>query len=186
MDFYVSRGGYASLLSFVQDYGYVVEADDAAHIAYERDTLLVLKLVHLESGREINIVTVLEGHAVNGITQFHSTLVMNYIGWYGIVSLYPDWTLAKKGLIVRDTERTLLCFEKYRQRGFEIAASNTGLGEDGVDHWCEESFGCPKTKRNLLDKYCAFLPFRGMEGDLGYFERDAVAWFLDVKCGYTL
>jgi len=101
LDFYVSRGGYASLLSFVQDYGYVVEADDAAHIAYERDTLLVLKLVHLESGREINIVTVLEGHAVNGITQFHSTLVMNYIGWYGIVSLYPDWTLAKKGLIVR-------------------------------------------------------------------------------------
>ena len=46
LDFYVSPGGYASLLSFVQDHGYAVEADAADCFAYERDTLLVLKLVH--------------------------------------------------------------------------------------------------------------------------------------------
>ena len=186
LDFYVSRGGYTSLLAFVHDYGYAVEADGADCLAYERDTLVVLKLVHTEMGQEINIITVLDGHVVNGITQFHSTLVMNYIGWYGVVSLYPDWTMARKGLIVRETAKTKECFEKYKQRGFDIVSSNTLLGDDEIDHWCAEGPDCPKTERHLLDKHCAFLPFKGMEGNLDYFETVSTSWSLNVKCAYLL
>jgi len=167
LDFYISPGSYASVLSFMQDHSYTVKADAANCLVYKRDTLLVLKLVHLEFGQEINIVTVLKGHVIRGITQFRSTLVMNYIGWYGIVS-YPEWMFAKKGLILRETENTAQCFEKYKQRGFDIMASNTLLADEEVDHWSEEGPECPKTKHHLLDKHCMFLPFKGMDGTLEY------------------
>jgi hypothetical protein len=182
LDFYVLPRGYASLLAFVQLSGYAVNAK--RDLCRERDTAVAINLVHPDSEQEINIVAVLEEHVVHAVAKFHSTLVMNYVAWYGLVSLYPDWTFAKRGLIVKETPETIPALEKYRGRGFVMAASNTSLINDDLDHWCEMGPECPKTKRDLLDKHCLFAPFRGMAGELGQFEQDPT-WALTVRCGYA-
>jgi len=188
LDFYVLPRGYSLFLSFVLDQGYVVEPDRDLSLAYERDALLVLKLVHTDSGKELNVVTVLAGHVVHGITGFHSTLVMNYVAWYGVVSLYPRWTSAKKGLIIRETATTTECFEKYRARGFMCAKSNDILCNSNLgvpEHLCQISLGCAKTTRYLLDGNCDFQPFWGLSENLAHFEQRDMSWVLPIPCVYT-
>ena len=101
LDFYVLPNGYSLLLAFILNHGYVVEPDRDLCLAYKWDTILVLKLVNLESNKEINI-TILAAHVVYGITVFHSTLVMNYVAWYargiwnvekipGSVNFFKPW-----------------------------------------------------------------------------------------------
>jgi len=170
LDFYVLQDGYVSLLEFVQHHGYRTEANCGIPVACEKDAAPVQRLVHLQSKKEIKIVTILAQHVVQGITNFHSSLVMNYIAWYGIVSLYPEWTLAKKGLIVKDTSKTLQCFEKYKTRGFTVDRNNTVLDDTDYEHWCEMTPDCPNTCRNLLDGYCFFVSFVDLDGDLEEFE----------------
>jgi len=183
LDFYVLPSGYAPLLAFTQRSGYVVNSERA--LAQERDTVLALNLVYPDSEREINIVVALEGHIVHTIAKFHSTLVMNYVAWYGLVSLYPEWTFGKRGLIIRETPKTIPALERYRDLGFGMAASNTSLINGELEHWCKMGPECPRTERHLLDEHCVFVPFRGMAGDLGQFEHSPISWALPVECRYA-
>lgn len=84
--------------------------------------------------------------------------------------------------------KTLQCFEKYRERGFDLALSNTLLQDNDYDHWCEVGPECPKMRRRLLDGHCAFTAFGGLDERLELFERDSVSWCLSmtVSCDYTM
>ena len=52
--------------------------------------------VHPVSASHVDIV-VLAKNGVEEVTKFHSTIDMNYITYYGMVSLCPSWTLRSVG-----------------------------------------------------------------------------------------
>ena len=143
LDFYVAARGFASVLSFVQKFGYEIDSPDIASGQYDSLQLIVIKLVHRVSKKSINVVTNLKGHVVGMITQFHSTLVMNYIAFYGVVSLYPYWTLRREGLMIQDTWSTRACFAKYKNRGFRITKYMSELAKSLPEHDCTKDPYCP-------------------------------------------
>ena len=53
-------------------------------------------------------------------TKFHSTVVMNYITYYGVVSLYPSWMMSGVGTIVKKGDEKCGCIQKYRDCGYTI------------------------------------------------------------------
>jgi len=122
VDFYVRKKGFSILLKYIIDCGYVFPKPNSSHTS----TLTVSKSSHLSSkigsnynsvGRlaivlemhhhsspsiKINIVLCCGSHLVTAISRFHSMIVMNYLAWYGLVSLYPHWTMDSVGVINRN------------------------------------------------------------------------------------
>ncbi|KAF9540522.1 hypothetical protein CPC08DRAFT_770780 [Agrocybe pediades] len=95
----------------------------------------------------INVISVPpDVSPIQAIVEFHSTLVMSFVSWYGLVCLYPRLTLQKRGLVLQDTERTRKCFLKYRERGFFFC-------EEQVDDTTLDA------QRSLFDEDVLFLPF---------------------------
>ena len=71
-------------------------------------------------------------HILTTITQFHSTAVMNYISFYGIVCLYPEWTLRRYALVTR---RNVPCriVDKYRAQGFKMVFMSAELAKYNLE-----------------------------------------------------
>ncbi|KAJ2911883.1 hypothetical protein MD484_g8534, partial [Candolleomyces efflorescens] len=87
--------------------------------------------------------------------KFHSTPVMNYLSFHGLVCLY-DITLYKMGIAnyCEDVPRRVqACYDKYRDRGFDIWQH---LEED---HICKIDGCCPQTVRSLFDKDVVHIRF---------------------------
>jgi hypothetical protein len=185
IDFYVLPFGFAAVLQFVERHGYLIVPYDHASQDYINKRLVVVRLLHSVSGKSINIITGCEDHVVKIITRFHSTLVMNYVSWFGLVVLYPVWTLNKVGLVTTDTPSTRKCFAKYAERGYALSREVRLLTRPMEDHVCGEDPYCPTTKRSLHDGHCFVEPF---DVDEFEFEReeDDVAWALSVKCSFDM
>jgi len=98
---------------------------------------------------------------VEHITKFHSKIVMNYMSWNSLVSLYSDWMLQKKGLITVDNLISWPCIKKYENQGFVLLSDNKDVAGESSPHSCEITAECLKTTRNLHDNECTFLPFKG-------------------------
>ena len=96
IDFYVPPMGLAQLLKFVLAHGYELTTPTLGEKKYP--SRLVLKLLHPVLAACVDIV-VLAKHVVEEVTKFHSTIVMNYVTYYGVVSLYPTWTMARMGAV---------------------------------------------------------------------------------------
>jgi len=127
-----------------------------------------------DDGEKIDVIGTTD-HVLATITQFHSTIVMNYISSHGIVSLYPAWTMQRNGLA---TKRNMPCrtVDKYRARGFKIAYTTAELAKYNANHVCGEDICCPKTKRYLLDGLSLFIPFDDKGTDICTLED--VGWIL--------
>jgi len=173
IDFYVPIRGFPRLLIFAMQYGYSLVPWDW-ETEYDVLCHTVVKLVHPASGKSINII-VCPAHVVGTITQFHSTLVMNYIAWYGVVSLYPSWTMQRVGLIVNDTPANERCFQKYRDRGFK-------LERRVKDIVCDYN-GRP-VLRYVNDKHCSVLYFDKPDTFSRY--ESPFSWSLPLKCAYDI
>ncbi|KAF9536194.1 hypothetical protein CPC08DRAFT_771685 [Agrocybe pediades] len=65
----------------------------------------------------VNLFYVRHGSSICPIVQAHSTFLMNYIAWYGVVCLYPDMTLQKMGVALDDSPNAIACYDKYKDRG---------------------------------------------------------------------
>ena len=87
---------------------------------------MILTLKYKNEDMKIDLITTTEAQVLNTITRFHSTVVMNYIAFYGIVCLYPNWTLRKIGLTTEENISSEIV-NKYRLRGFEIASTSSEL-----------------------------------------------------------
>ena len=184
LDFYVTAFGFSGILEFVLNHGYKIEPNVFSNQYSANPHLIVVKLAHPVSQKTINIMTCLESHVIGMITAFHSTLVMNFVSWYGLVSLYPDWTLRSVGLIINDTPSTRVCFQKYSERGFVLYQNICDLAPFTPQHRCREDPCCPATQRSLLTD-CLLKPFRGCSNDLA--EHDApVRWILPLACKWKL
>ncbi|KAF9549487.1 hypothetical protein CPC08DRAFT_729341 [Agrocybe pediades] len=125
IDFYVSERNEAMLVACLQVFGYHEIPTPVPDYLPPKPSIIMhvstyaRHVVPDATPTTINIICRNSRfHCLNSITGFHSTLVMNMITWYGIVCLYPKWTIAKQGLIVIDTPKTRRCFAKYEGRGY--------------------------------------------------------------------
>jgi hypothetical protein len=183
LDFYVSSPGYSYVLRFIEDFGYKIVPNPLPVGEYDSGRLVVTKLVHPVSQRSINVITSTHdlGTPADIITTFHSTLVMNYIAYHGVIALYPEWTLNNKGLILNDNPNNWACFAKYEHRNFNLYRDINELEEPSRSHCCQESPYCPLTKRSLHDGFCFYEPFPGSDRGVGCYERN-VKWTLSGEC----
>ena len=136
LDIYVNAKGFIAILGFLMDHGYQVVMPQP-HYAHRKDyhptNILTLKRDGVEE--KIDLIRT-EVHVLTAITEFHSTAVMNYIAFYGIVCLYPEWTMQRSRLVTgRNVPYEIL--DKYRRRGFNIAHTLGELAKHNINHNCQ-------------------------------------------------
>jgi hypothetical protein len=158
LDIYVNEKGLAGILTFLTNHRYQIVTPRPRY-AFEKKypgSKIILTLKR-DDGEKIDVIGTTD-HVLATITQFHSTVVMNYISSHGIVSLYPEWTMRKNGLV---TKRNMpwRIIDKYRARGFKIAYTTAELAKYNANHDCGEHICCPKMKRYLRDGLSLFIPF---------------------------
>ena len=184
IDFYVLPPGFAAVLKYIEDHGYQIKPYDRSLCNYFHQNIVVIKLVHPISHKCINVTTGLDNHVVKLITHFHSTLVMNYLSWFGLVNLYPEWTLQKCGLIVTDTPASRTCHAKYVDRGYTFYCDIFELTQPLEEHVCPLNPYCPTSPRSLHDGHCLVEPFNSNRSDFQNSERD-MTWLLPVPCSFN-
>jgi hypothetical protein len=134
------------------------------HFSYARQGMAIKNVVKmhrtLPSGR-IAVVNVLESSSDSAVTPvflFHSTLVMSYVAFHGLVIPYPLGYLEGQGYVNVPSrpmkEKTSMALKKYRDRGFTILDSM-----EGIPHMCGRNSSCPATLRSLLDGQTAHYLF---------------------------
>ena len=174
IDFYVMPPGYHVLLVYLQRCGYQIERHHTSHYPSLRQIRSVHFLHSEESFQCINIIVCEGPHALSTISHFHSTLVMNYISYYGVVCLYPMWTMLNFGFINRDNDVTTdHCLSKYIRRGFKFSRT-LGRGQKTLN---PPSTHSKNAVRNLHDEDVLFIPFNSLANDIRKFD-NAVSWKL--------
>lgn len=173
IDFYVMPPGYRVLLAYLQRCGYKIERCHTSLYPSLRQIRSVHFLHSEESFQCINIIVCEGSHALSTISHFHSTLVMNYISHYGVVCLYPMWTMLNVGFVNRDNDdATDVCLSKYIHRGFKFSRT-LGRGQTALTS-CTHS---KNAVRNLHDEDVLFIPFSSLANDIRKFD-NAVLWKL--------
>jgi len=183
INFYVLPPGFPAVLKYIEDYGYKIRPYDRALLNYFHQNIVVVRLVHPISHKSVNLMTGLDSHVVKFVTRFHSTLVMNYLSWFGLVVLYPEWTLNKRSLIVTDTLASQRCVMKYVDCGYALYHNVLELTELLEEHVCQVNLYCPILTHFLHNGHCfveAFEPdgfnFEAQEHDM--------SWSLPVSCSF--
>lgn len=179
------------LLSFLSSHGYcVVTSMDSDYFmstpfANNNSTAIqcIYKLARLttEQHPTINVIVSKTASELQPIFEFHSTIVMNFIAWYGLVCLYPSLTLCGRGLINHCPipDRIIPCLQKYFNRGFDLRI-DVDTWEDTSPHFCGLFASCPTRIGTLLGESIFFLPF-----DYGNILSDFVdnlSWELRIRC----
>jgi hypothetical protein len=192
LDIYVNANGFAEMLVFLMDHGYklVIPRQNYGLTKEYPESTIVLTLKRNGTGegetRKIDLIgtTERDAHPLTAITQFHSTAAMNYIAFYGIVCLYPEWTMRRNGLVTRRNVPSEI-LNKYRDRGFNMAYTSAELVKYDSNHNCGEHICCPRMKRHLLDQWSLFVPFNEGDGDIRLYEwkeKEGIQWMLgEVK-----
>lgn len=180
LDIYVNAKGLAGMISFLTNHGYQV-VTPRPHYAHEKKYLgsKIIMTLKRDDGEKIDVIGTTD-HVLATITQFHSTIVMNYISSHGIVSLYPEWTMRGNGLVTK-TNTPWRTVDKYRARGFKIAYTVAELAKYNANHDCGEDICCPKTKRHLRDGLSLFIPFDDKGADICMLEdvdKTKLGWIL--------
>ena len=175
IDIYVTSENIAAILAFLLEQGYKL-VTKTTEKRYATTVTLSLKY---NGGEKIDLIVTTESHVVHAITRFHSTCVMNYIAYYGIVCLYPHWTMRDIGF-VRKGKVDQQAIYKYRGRGFAMVDTASKLPDYEANHMCGRHHCCPKAKRELCDHVTFCIPFEE-EGQNIYTEegRGRVGWILD-------
>ena len=189
VDFYVPRRGLAQILKFILTHGYDLTvptlgkgnrsvSTDQAHGNENYPSRIVLKLAHLASDSRVDIIVPLK-NVVEEVTNFHSTVVMNYITHYGVVSLYPSWTMNGLGMIVRKEAEKNGCIQKYRDRGYTMVNDLSLLPMGQTSQSLEL-----QAKRSTFDDETLFIPFDDviLTKSLSTFETRAFTWTLGKTC----
>lgn len=186
LDIYVTAPGFAAMLVFLRSEGYEIQVPPygSAQAKYPASMVVLTleKRQPADSSKMINLIGTTEKHVVLAITQFHSTTVMNYISYYGMVCLYPEWTFRNIGLVLRSNassgEREAIA--KYEARGYKMVYGSADLPKYDKAHTCCIDKGCPRTPRQLLDGDSLFLPFydTGKRYKMEEEERMAIQWSL--------
>ncbi|KAG2108802.1 hypothetical protein BD769DRAFT_1365826 [Suillus cothurnatus] len=122
----------------------------------EYDNNAIKRVVKLKNGKKkIDVMVTHWNCAIIPILQFHSTLVMNCVTAHTIVSMYPDWTCARKGFVHpqmylndKSNTHTVEALMKYTHRGFKLFSEPFEIEQ----HECNSSATCPHTMRTTIDQ----------------------------------
>jgi hypothetical protein len=167
LDIYVNARYLTAMLVFLSNHGYQVVTPQP-HYAHKKkypNSKTILTLKRDGEGEKIDLVGTTDAHVLATITRFHSTPVMNYIASYGIVCLYPEWTMRRNGLVTRRNVPYKI-LDKYRGRGFKIAYTSADLAKYDTNHDCGKHICCPRMRRNLRDGLSLFVPFDDRATDI--------------------
>ena len=173
IDFYVMLSGYHLLMTYLQHCGYQVDHyDTSSYPTSYRRIRSIQVLRNNDSSRSVNVIVCEGPHVLSTISRFHSTLVMNYISPYGVVCLYPLWTMMNMGFIINRNNIQPMepHLSKYIHRGFKLSRT-LGRGQRAVSTHSEDAI------RNLHDEDVLFIPFGSHTNDIRKFE-NAVWWEL--------
>ncbi|KZT33746.1 hypothetical protein SISSUDRAFT_1053823 [Sistotremastrum suecicum HHB10207 ss-3] len=119
---------------------------------------------------QIDIIESITTLAVEPITNFHSTAVMNFLYADGVVVLYPDLTFRRISVKSNRPNIKFPPYPKYEQRGYLIV-------ETGYDFLCRTA--CPVLYRATHDGASMMLRFR----DNGTFVPGLAYWRLNPNDG---
>jgi len=161
LDLYVPSSTSAPLLKFIQSHGYRCFLTTAG---YSTHASCIAKVDHFHlpsTNLRIDVVYSRTASPIQVITHFHSTIVMNYLAWYGAVSFYPRLTLNKWGIINSTVQ---VPFRKYRERGFDLLCGlppSFRPGNSACSHECRRCAECPSTIRSIHDDGVLFVPLPG-------------------------
>jgi hypothetical protein len=176
--FLISRGyQIVSVADEIYMDGFDAEAADI-------DRIIKLSTPHSNGTRNnINVITTRSENEIRPIFHFHSTLVMNFIAWYGMVCLYPVLTLNRRGLVndPNPSPRIHAFLNKYRARGFDLQ-TGLELWFDRGSHVCGHSSECPETIGFLFSDSVLFVPFEEGRSLAEFIDNDR--WILRVSCNY--
>ncbi|KAG2022496.1 hypothetical protein CC2G_000238 [Coprinopsis cinerea AmutBmut pab1-1] len=120
---------------------------------------------HQQSGKLVNVVVTRTKSALPAILRFHSTLVMNVITHFGVVSFYRTPTTAGVGWTTKEGMLglgDLSALDKYRERGYTILRDSR-LGDFIGEHICGKDARCTQTYRCIQDDEVGVAPFAGYQ-----------------------
>jgi len=182
LDIYVTSTNFAILLVFLNEQGYNVQVPSPITTTSYSESTVILTLKN-EAGAKIDLTSTTERHVVHTITRFHSTCVMNYVAHYGIVCLYPEWTMKNVGLVtVASADEQAI--HKYRGRGFAMMERSEELPGYERNHTCGRHPCCLKTRRELGDHATLWIPLEDEE--LNIQTEGRVGWVLQKDCACQL
>lgn len=126
LDIYTCTGPHTSeLVNLLQSHGYyqLLGGPDRRR----RNTRYQSKLVadvdfyyHIRDNRLIQVIYTTTPSPVAAIFDYHSTAVINYIAWYGVVCTHPRMTLEYRGVRLQNNTSAYAAFTKYYKRNFFI------------------------------------------------------------------
>ena len=111
LDIYVTSKNMVTILVFLLEQRYSVQIPAHNSMINDYTKTTVNFTLKNDAGDKIDLITTTEPHIVHVIAQFHSTCIINYISYYGIVCMYPGWTMCKKGLVKASTKQSMI--DKY-------------------------------------------------------------------------
>ena len=135
LDIYVNDREMARILIFLMNHGYQIITPRPGHALKKKYPASKIILTLKRDDREKIDVIGTTNCVLATIMDFHSTVVMNYISSYGIVSLYPEWMMQKNGLVNRRNIPWKI-LAKYRARRFNVAYTMAELAKYDAHHVC--------------------------------------------------
>jgi len=157
LNFYTANeGDNPTLRYFLESCGYeaVPAHADVVRTFYSDSvrSILAYRRVVGSVSTHVSVVFVYPPTPVAAVVEFHSTLVMNYLSWYGMVVLYPELTLFRQGVVIQGDSPSLRgCVAEYERRGF---------------HFLTPMVPSLRGERSLQDDGVLILSFRGESEDV--------------------
>ncbi|KAJ2919567.1 hypothetical protein MD484_g787, partial [Candolleomyces efflorescens] len=172
LDIYVQEEGMAEIVEFLVSKGYNTPVEMGSQMTtykegedtdndggFMSNGIAKVMYTKRQGGGVVNVVAT-KCPPIQVIPLFHSTVVMNYIAYHGIVMLYPKTTLNNTGSINcggKITAKMLGCIDKYKERGFTLTRSYPNVNTS--KHRCGVNPYCPQTIRHLQDRGVLHIPF---------------------------
>ncbi|KAH6869082.1 hypothetical protein BKA70DRAFT_1132064 [Coprinopsis sp. MPI-PUGE-AT-0042] len=121
-----------------------------------------------KTNKVINVMVTSTRSPLPAIIAFHSTLVMGFITYFGIVSLYGEATTQKTGWYNgsgRLTRRDRQWMRKYSERGFSVYMNSDEAQDSLGPHICAADMNRNHTIRSLFDNGVWVHKFEGFTED---------------------
>lgn len=177
LDIYITSQHMGTVLVFLEEQGYKVIIPTPNARKNEYPTSTVTLTLKNDAGEKIDLCATTEQHVVHTIAKFHSTCVMNYVAYYGIVCLYPAWTMRRIALL-RDGPIDQQAIDKYRGRGFAMRSDSSEMPDYEANHRCDTHRYCAQTRQELHDHATLCIPLEDKEWTLQSEEKMRVGWVL--------
>jgi hypothetical protein len=180
IDFLVPKYNQVIVSAYLQTVGYrrLIE-ETAQYICGSISIIFVFK--HEETGEIANVIVSETSSPLQPIIEFHSTIVMNFISWYGLVSLYPDLTMRKIGYENIQGNSSQQYLQKYHDRDFTIKKHYEDcISDEQENHICGVDPYCPHAMCSLHDRRASFLSFDNNHDDLLF--EPPLCWRLSARC----